>query len=364
MIKIGLLVNPIAGMGGNVGLKGTDGKMYKKALDLGAEPITPGRIKEVLKLITRQDIKFLVPPKSMGENYIKNFSFDYKVIGKIKTETTEEDTKKLAKQILDEGADVLIFVGGDGTARNVLDAVETKIPLVGVPSGVKMFSSVFTFSPRAAAEMINNMGDDFIEKEVLDIDEDAFRENRLEAKYYGTVIVPNLNHLLQGKKSPSSTKHSIKEEKKRVAQYVLDNMNEDYVYILGPGTTVREITDTLNVDKTLLGIDAIHKGELIGRDINEKEMLKIIHEYKKVKIIITPIGGNGFIFGRGSKQISSKILENVGKENTIIVSTIDKVGNLEYLRIDSGDYEVDKSYGGLIDVIIGYNDMILLEVKF
>ncbi len=363
-MKIGLLVNPIAGMGGNVGLKGTDGEMYNKALELGAEPITPVRIREVLNLITRQDIKFLVPQGNMGEDYIKDFNFDYKIIGKTNTKTTDEDTKKLARQILDEGADVLIFVGGDGTARNILDAVGTKIPLVAVPSGVKMFSSVFTFSPRAAAEMINNMGDDFIEKEVLDIDEEAFRENRLEAKYYGTVIVPNLNHLLQGKKSPSNIKHSVKEEKQKVAQYVLDNMTEDSVYILGPGTTVREITDMLNVDKTLLGIDAVFKGELIGRDINEKDMLQIIDEYQKVKIIITPIGGNGFIFGRGSKQISSKILKSVGKENTIIVSTIDKVGSLEYLRIDSGDYEVDKSYGGLIDVIIGYNDMLLLEVKF
>lgn len=298
MMKIGLLVNPIAGMGGNVGLKGTDGEMYNKALELGAEPITPVRIREVLKLIYRQDIKFLVSPGNMGEDYIKDFNFDYKIIGKINKKTTDEDTKNLARQILNEGADVLIFVGGDGTARNVLDAVGTKIPLVAVPSGVKMFSSVFTFSPRAAAEMINNMGDDFIEKEVLDIDEEAFRENRLEAKYYGTVIVPNLNHLLQGKKSPSNTKYSVKEEKQKVAKYVLNNMTEDSVYILGPGTTVREITDMLNVDKTLLGIDAVFKGELIGRDINEKDMLQIIDEYQKVKIIITPIGGNGFIFGR------------------------------------------------------------------
>ncbi len=141
-------------------------------------------------------------------------------------------------------------------------------------------------------------------------------------------------------------------------------MDKETIYILGPGTTIKAITDILGLDKTLLGVDVLLDSKLISQDINEIKLLELIKDKKKAKIVITPIGGNGFIFGRGSKQISSKVLELVGKENIIVVSTLDKVGVLENLRVDTGDYEVDKKIGGKIDVIIGYNEIIVMEVKF
>lgn len=363
MIKVGLIVNPIAGMGGKVGLKGTDGAMYKKAVELGAEPVTVERIEDVLKLIKRDDLYFLSAPDKMGENYLKNTKFKFEVVGEIEKETKREDTKKIAQIMMEQKIKALIFVGGDGTARDILDVVGMNIPVIAIPSGVKMFSSAFVFSAHAAAEMINSFGDDFLEKEILDIDEKAFRENRLDAQFYGTVRVPNFQGLLQGKKSASVVDGKIKDKKKEVARYVTENMEEDCVYILGPGTTVKEIANIVGIEKTLLGIDAICNKELIGSDINEKDILKLIHENKKIKIIVTPIGGSGFIFGRGSRQISSEVLKNIGKENIIIVSTLDKVGGLETLHIDSGDYEVDKSISGSVDVIIDYNEEIIMEVR-
>jgi predicted polyphosphate/ATP-dependent NAD kinase len=258
---------------------------------------------------------------------------------------------------------ILIFVGGDGTARDILDVVEMDVPVIAIPSGVKMFSSAFVVSAYAAAEMINTFGGDFIEKEILDIDEEAFRDNRLDAKYYGTVKVPDIKALLQGKKAASNVKFNAKEKKKEVAKYIVENMKEDWVYILGPGTTLKAIADEMVAEKTLLGIDAVYNNRSIGTDINEKEILDFINEYGKAKIIVTPIGGSGYIFGRGSRQISSNILKKVGRENIIIVSTLNKVGGLECLRIDSGDYEIDKDISGYVDVVIGYNEELTMEVR-
>lgn len=364
MLNIGLIVNPIAGMGGVVGLKGSDGDSGLKAIELGSKPVVPRRVNEVLSLITRKNIKFLVAPGKMGEEYLKEYDFEYDVVGKIEGETHSTDTKRIAREIIDKGISVLIFVGGDGTARDILDVVGMDTPVIAIPSGVKMFSSVFALSTHAAAEMVNTFGDSFVEKEVLDIDEDAFRDNRLDSKYYGTIMVPDIQHLLQGKKAASDIKKPAKDRKSEVAKYIIENMEKDTVYLIGPGTTVKTIADSLGIDETLLGIDAVLDKKVIGSDLNEEELITIIKKYEKVKIIVTPIGGNGFIFGRGSKQISDRVLSLIKKEDIIVVSTIDKVGQLEFLRVDTGDYAVDASLGGKISVLIGYNEEIIMEVKF
>ncbi len=363
MIKIGLIVNPIAGMGGKVGLKGTDGDMYERSLELGAEPVSPARIEDVLKMVERDDLYFLSAPGKMGEDYLKKFKFDFEVIGDIDDKTSSDDTRKIAGIMIEKGIKVLVFVGGDGTARDILDVVGMEVPVIAIPSGVKMFSSAFVVSAHGATEMINTFGDEFIEKEILDINEEAFRDNRLDVKYYGTVRVPDIKSLLQGKKAASNVKLDVKEKKEEVARHVVEKMEDGWVYILGPGTTLKAIADRLGFGKTLLGIDAVYNGKLVGYDVNEKEILQLISKYGKARIVITPIGGSGYIFGRGSRQISSEILKKVGRENIIIVSTLDKVGCLECLRTDSGNYQVDKSICGSVDVIIGYDEELVMEVR-
>jgi len=188
-------VNPVAGMGGSVGLKGTDGAMYKKALKLGAEPVTPKRTKELLARIQHNaDITLLAAPGKMGAQY-QGLTATCEVVGTIGEETSAEETKRIAAEMLDRGAELLIFVGGDGTARDIHDVVGTKIPVVGVPAGVKVFSAVYAVSARAAAAMVDAFveGADLVDKEVLDIDEEAFREDRLASRLYG----------LWGPKTPS-----------------------------------------------------------------------------------------------------------------------------------------------------------------
>ena len=363
MKKIGLIVNPIAGMGGSVGLKGTDGEIYKKAIELGAKPTTPQRIEETLSLIKRKDVYFMVAPGKMGKDYIEKFDFKYEIVSTIDEETNADDTKRIIREMVENDIDLLIFVGGDGTARDVYDVLGLTIPVVGIPSGVKMFSPVFALSPSAAAEIINTAGNQFIEKEVLDIDEEAFRENKLAAKLYGYLKVPKNITLLQAKKEPSNVSKSEEQIKEEIADYLMENLEKETLYILGPGTTLKTIADKMGVEKTLLGIDAVFNGKLVGKDLNEKGLLAILKKYNKSTIIVTPIGGNGFIFGRASKQFTPEVLKLIGKENIIVVATEDKISRLECLRVDTGDAETDNNLKGHIKVITGHKTEIIIEVK-
>lgn len=363
MKSIGLIVNPIAGMGGSVGLKGTDGEIYKKAIELGAKPTTPERIEKTLALVNRKDLYFITAPGKMGEDYIKKFDFNYEVISEIEKETNADDTKRIIREMVKKNIDLLIFVGGDGTARDVYDVLGLTIPVVGIPSGVKMFSPVFALSTLAAAEIINNETKQLIEKEVLDIDEEAFRSGKLAAKLYGYLNVPKNVSLLQGKKEPSNVTKSEKISKDEIAQYIIENIERNTLYILGPGTTLKTIADKMGVKNSLLGIDAVFNGELVGTDLNEKGLLDLIEKHNKIKIILTPIGGNGFILGRASKQFTPEVINKIGRENLIIVATEDKISRLECLRVDTGDAKTDNNLKGHRKVITGYKTETLIEVK-
>ena len=363
MKSIGLIVNPIAGMGGSVGLKGTDGGIYKKAIELGAKPTTPARIEETLALLNRKDLYFITAPGKMGEDYIKKFNFKYEVVSEINEETYADDTKRIIREMLEKGIELLIFVGGDGTARDVYDVLGLTIPVVGIPSGVKMFSPVFALSTIAAAEIINNETKQLIEKEVLDIDEEAFREGKLGAKLYGYLKVPKKESLLQGKKEPSNISKPEKISKEEIAQYILEKIESGVLYILGPGTTLAAIAHKMGVEKSLLGIDALIDGQLVGTDLNEKGLLDLIKKYNNIKIILTPIGGNGFILGRASKQFTPDVLNLIGRENLIVVASEDKISRLECLRVDTGDAKTDNIFKGHCKVITGYKTETIIEVK-
>ncbi len=367
MKKIGLVVNPVAGMGGSVGLKGTDGDFYRKALKLGAKPVAPFRTENFISNVKhRKDIHFYSAPEKMGEDILKNTDLKYTVIGSIEKQTTAEDTKKIIRLLLKEKIDLLVFVGGDGTARDVYDAEGLEVPVIGVPSGVKVFSSVFALSARSAAAMLDRFlnGVELKEEEVLDIDEEAFRNNILSARLYGYLKVPMLKDLLQVGKKASSTGYSAKENKEEVSRYLEEQMERDVLYLLGPGTTMKSLTDRLGLDKTLLGIDAVLNGKLIQTDVNEMAILDLYQDYDKRKIIVTPLGGNGFIFGRGSRQFTPEILSKTGKENIILAGDRDKVSCLDCLHIDTGDLEVDKSMSGYAKVVVGYGETVVLEVKY
>ncbi len=363
---IGLIVNPVAGMGGSVGLKGTDGQMYEKALELGAKPVAPNRTKDFLSHIRNKDsIALFVAPGIMGEKYIKGYDISFTVIGVVGSETSPDDTKRIGGEMVDGGVELLIFVGGDGTARDIHDAINSKVPVVAVPAGVKVFSSVFALSARAAAEMVDAFvqGTDMTEEEVLDIDEDAFREDRLASRLYGYLLVPAVRTFLQPGKAASEVTRSSVQTKKEIAAYVVEEMDAGTLYLFGPGTTLRSIASEMALPKTLLGVDAVLGGKLVGRDLNEKGILALLERYEKRIIVVTPIGGNGFLFGRGNKQFTPTVIQQVGKENIMVVGTKDKLRRLDCLRVDTGDLQLDEMLSGYVKVTVGYKERMVVELR-
>jgi len=356
---VGVIVNPIAGMGGAVGLKGTDGKeILEKAVTLGAKPVAPARAETFLsELKTSKDgICLMVGAGSMGEDEAQNHNFDYKVFGEQKKDTCPEDTVEIAKRIAKEGVDLLIFCGGDGTARDVLNAVDARLPVLGVPTGVKMHSAVFAVDPKAAARVTLR----FLRKqlplweaEVMDIDEEAFRQGRVSARLHGYLLSPYEPSLIQGAKMASSITESELRNQAAIAIYVIESMKQDVVYVVSAGTTTRTIGDLLDAKKTLLGVDLFCNKKLIAKDVNEKQILEAIKD-KLAQILVTPIGGQGFIFGRGNQQISPEVIRKVGKDNITIIATENKMKNLKRLKVDTGDLELDESFRGSINVVTDY----------
>ncbi len=361
--KVGLIVNPIAGMGGRVGLKGTDGEeTLKKALKLGAKPVTPSKAVKFLEKIKnrKEEFELLTGAGNMGEEEAKKVNIEIKPLGLRKEKTTREDTKKIAEQMLKEKVELIIFFGGDGTAVDLCETVDAKVPVIGVPSGVKMYSGVFALNIDSAFKIFSEFLDgktEFEEREVVEVNEQAFREDRLVLEIKGYLKVPVVKGRVQNSKTllPSD-----EENKTSIAKWVIDNMN-DSVYILGPGSTVSTITKMLNQPKTFLGVDAMYKKRVIGLDLNEKELLKIIND-KKAKIVVSPLGKQGFIFGRGNQQISPEVIKKVGIKNIILVATKSKVIETPFFHVDTGDPELDHKLKGYKRVIVDYAEEYVKKV--
>jgi predicted polyphosphate/ATP-dependent NAD kinase len=307
--------------------------------------VAPARAETFLSELSRfnPDLRLAVGAGTMGEDEAKICGLTTTVLGKRKKQTHSEDTRKTAQIMADGGVDILVFCGGDGTARDTLNAVDMRFPVLGVPTGVKMHSAVFAVTPQAAARVTVRFLNGELplrEAEVMDVDEKAFREGHVSAKLYGYVLAPYEPHLIQANKLASPMTESELRNQAAIAIYIIEEMKPDVIYIVGPGTTTRTIADLLDAKKTLLGVDLFCNKKIISRDVNEKQILKAVHG-KSAQIIVTPIGGQGFVFGRGNQQLSSKVIRQVGLDNVVVVATEGKLRSLKNLRVDTGDTELD-----------------------
>ncbi len=356
-------------MGGAVGLKGTDGAaILQQAKALGAKPIAAQRAETFLTelLPAKPYLKLIVAAGDMGETEAKKLGYTIQVVGEAKTETAPEDTKTAAEAIVEAGVDLIVYCGGDGTTRDIQKVVELKIPAVGVPTGVKMHSALFAVSPQAAARVAVRYlweGLPLREAEVMDIDEEAFRAGHLSAELYGYMLSPFEPHLIQGNKVESATTVDEVENQAAIALCVIEEMQPSVLYVVGPGTTTRTVADLLDQKKTLLGVDIFLDKKIVARDVNEKQIIEKIAG-KPCRIIVTPIGGQGFIFGRGNQQISGKVIRQVGLDNITVIATRSKLSRLSSLRVDTGDPELDeqlRSHG--VTVIEDYKTLKEIAVQ-
>jgi len=365
VVKIGFLVNPIAGMGGRVGLKGTDG-VADEAIKLGAEPVSPKKavetIKEFLSKYSQDDINWYTCSGEMGEDELKKANIkNFKIIySHSKEKTTSNDTKNACKKFLENGVDLILFCGGDGTARDIFSIVKNKIPILGIPSGVKMHSGVFGINTNAAAKMLHEFANKRLavgDAEIMDLDEERYRKGDWNIKLFGIAkgIVEPMYVQVGKTVFESVSEDAVKEER---AEHIIDDMkeNKEYLYLMGSGGTVDYIAKKIGVKNTLLGIDAIYQNKLIGSDLNEKEILKLLDKYAKAKVILSPIGAQGFILGRGNLQLSPKVVRKIALDNIIVISTPSKLLSTPVLRVDTGDKKLDRDFAKkeFMMVVVGY----------
>ncbi len=367
--KVGFIVNPIAGMGGSVGLKGTD-DVVQKAIELGAVPRSPHRAMEALGVLSniRNDIEIVTCSSDMGENEAKQYLFATKVVWKYKRDySSSDDTKNAAQAMLREKVDIILFTGGDGTARDIFKAVEEKVPVIGIPAGVKIHSPVYARNPRKAGELaklyLTGKIKTLKEVEVLDINENEYRAGRVDTQLFGYLKIPYEKNYVQNRKAPTPLSEAVSQ--KAIALDVIDNMEDDIFYIIGPGTTTRAVMEEMSLSYTLLGVDVICNKQLVAMDVTEKQ-LKDITNKNNCKLIITPIGGQGYLLGRGNQQISSGIVRSIGKKNIIVITTKQKISELRGrpFLVDTGDIKVDKMLSGYIKALVGYKEQVIYPIDY
>ncbi|MCH9691138.1 MAG: ATP-NAD kinase family protein [Gammaproteobacteria bacterium] len=370
--KLGLIINPWAGVGGPAGLKGSDGAdTLEYALAVGVEPQAQKRAALALRALQPffDQFEILCFAADMGQTVAQKLGFRVSVVGSYAGEySTAEDSERAARLIHRAGADLIIFVGGDGTARNMANAVGESLPLLGIPAGVKMHSACFAISPRAGGEILRRLMTAKLvhlqQREVRDIDEQAFRQGRVSTRYYGDLKVPEEGHFLQSVKNAGREVEALAVAD--IAAEVIEELEPDTLYIVGPGSTTLALLSELDCVGTLLGVDLLCNNRLLKHDVDTQQIRQAMQQHSgAVKIIVTAIGGQGHLFGRGNQQLSPDILTKVGRDNLLVVATKTKITELggRPLLLDSGEPQLDENWSGFIPVITGYRDTILYPLS-
>jgi len=383
MKRIGLVINPIAGMGGRVGLKGTDG-VVEEAISRGAEPRATQRAIEALERLKeaytrhrlKEEILWLTAGGEMGEDELTSMDVGKWEIEKVHDpgdRTTGEDTRETVRKAIEAGASLIVFCGGDGTARDVF-SIAGKHPIFGIPSGVKMHSGVFAVDPRTAGELLEfyirgEMATG--EGEIMDLDENLYREGQWNIKLFGigtTLFEPAFVQTGKFVVEELGTEVFISE----ISDDIKERIEEepDSVFVLGPGGTLEAIGEAIGIDKTLLGIDIVKGRKLLGRDLSEEGVLDILEREgvgrgTPAYLVVSPIGGQGFFLGRGNLQLSPGVIRKIGYRNIIIVSVPQKLDRTETLRVDTSDHDLDMEIRAQksIKVLTGYRTYRIKKIK-
>jgi|ECHhosMinimDraft_1075155.scaffolds.fasta_scaffold00005_12 predicted polyphosphate/ATP-dependent NAD kinase len=358
-MRVGFLVNPVAGSGSLLGYKGSNLETYIEIKKVGLKSRAEEIAEKLSNLLEEfKETTFITPNGIFGEKYIKNYN---KVIINVGNELSPAVTKKFAEILLNWGVNLVMFVGGDGTARDLVEVVNSRIPILGIPSGVKMYSGVFAESPEHAVEILRAFIDNKHEtdyEEVLDLDNREIESRSNGIRYYGKAMVVKYKDYLVPSKSLI-----YNDNKLEVARYFVEKIMESgVVYLIGPGSTTKSILELLGLNGSELGFDAIINGKIMGTDLKPWEIRRIVSTYE-TKLVLSPIGKQGFLLGRGNQEITPEIIKKIKKENIIIIATKAKVLGLNKLRVYLNDREVEDYLKGYYRVIIGYGEEIILKVE-
>lgn len=368
---LGFIVNPVAGMGGSVGLKGTDGEeIVHEAMRRGACPTAGARAAKAIARLAASlpQVDVLTVAGLMGEQVAREAGLKPSVLDLAHAgASTSVDTRLAAETMANQGVELILFAGGDGTARDILGANGHQVPMLGVPAGVKMQSAVFGSTPANAGDLAalflaGSPHAHLRDAEVMDLDEDAIRTGTVSAQLYGYARSPFERRLSQNAKAGSVPGENATLD--AVARQVANGMRDGTIYILGPGTTTRRVADALGIPSTLLGVDAVLDRKASGLDLNEQALLRMISG-RQAQIIVGVLGGQGSLFGRGNQQISAEVIRRVGRDKITVISTVEKLIKLPAasLQVDTGAPEIDAMLAGHIPVITGPHRTMLVEVR-
>jgi predicted polyphosphate/ATP-dependent NAD kinase len=367
-MRVGLVVNPIAGMGGRLAFKGSDDvALVTAARDRGEITVAPARATEALRRLTAlgDRLEVLAYAGAMGEEEARSAQLVPTVLGSTGSVTTAWDTRTAAAAMAERGVDLLLFAGGDGTAVDVLQAIGDRVPVLGIPAGVKMHSAVFAVNPRSAGELAASLVRGGVRSvrraEVMDVDETLLRAGSVSARLHGFLNVPDARRHLQNAKARSLGSEAVAQEE--IAHHLIANLLGNDTWLFGPGTTTGLVLSLLGLQKTLLGVDVVRAGACLIADADERALLELL-KTRDAGIVVTPVGGQGFLFGRGNQQLSARVLQQVDRERIVVLSTEAKIARLggAPLRVDTGDPQLDASLAGYTRVVVGYNREIVYPV--
>ena len=354
-LKIAFFVNPLAGLGASTNQKGSDHLNLADCSDSVSIPAAEKFIMEVKNC----RVNFITPAGCMGGDIFSRCSMTNVVLipGPLKT-SQRKDTVDFIKAVNSLKPDMVIFVGGDGTARDIASVLDRGIPMMGIPAGVKMYSSVFALSIDHGAYLLKNLAD--MESmattggDIVDIDEADYRKGRLNLRIFGTVTIPVSKEIIGIGKAEYSVG-----DIEGIVDYVVEKMGEDTFYVIGPGSTCKAISRHLGLNTNELGFDIVRSGCLIREDVDENDILKATEKGKTV-LYISPIGGQGFLLGRGNRQVTARVIEHIGIDNLFIISTPEKIAGISKLHVDVEGF--NGKWPKYMKVLTGYGNYKIMPV--
>jgi len=367
--RIGLIVNPIAGMGGPVALTGTDGDFARRAAELGARPTSGERAVTALSALQGMNVEVLTCSGQMGADACRRAGLPFGIVVEIlSATTTPNDTRKAAALLSEPGVDLLLIVGGDGTARDVFEGAGSRVPILGVPAGVKMHSAIFAATARTAGDVARlflrsaDRSALLHDAEIMDREIPRLTNDRSSPRLYGVVRTPKVSFLVPHAKSASvpGDDAALSGAIQRAARLALD----DRISLLGPGTTLQRVKMQLGCAGSVLGVTAVQNGRCLGQDVSEEGILRLIAG-RPARLILGVVGGQGFLFGRGNQQFSSRVIRSVGEQNIVIVASLEKLLALGAgaLLVDTGDEELDASLSAFRPILVSANRTLVFPIK-